>query len=69
MKGQMFVIGAIIVIVGVWFWLGQPASNAPTTDNSMVSGADTTSAIDQDLNNISVDTPDFNSIDTDLNSL
>jgi hypothetical protein len=67
-KTYIFIIIAVILIAGVWLLLSQ-SSNAPTTDNSMSSGADTTASINQDLGNISVQTPDFKPIDADLNSL
>ncbi len=65
-KTYIYIVIAIIVILGIWFWSRPPVSNAPVGSNPAV---DTTVSINQDLNNVSVDSPDFKAIDTDLNSL
>ncbi len=80
-KKSIYIIVAIAIIaVGIWFWLNQPVSNAPVGETlapvgvtspqgSAVTEADNTASINQDLNNITVEDPDFKSIDSDLNSL
>lgn len=73
-KKSTYIIAAIAIIaVGIWFWLNQPVSNAPVGETSpqgsAVTEADNTASINQDLNNITVEDPDFMSIDSDLNSL
>ncbi len=68
-KTFIYIVIAIIVVLGAWFLLRQPVSNAPVENVPANSAADTTASINQDLNNISVQTPDFKAIDTDLNSL
>ncbi len=82
-KKSIYIIAAVVIIAaGIWFWLNQPVSNAPvveTPQGSAVTGgnvtggavteADNTASINQDLNNITVEDPDFKNIDTDLNSL
>jgi len=71
-KKSLYILIAIVVIAaGVWFWMSQPSSNVPygAPQGSAVTGNDTTASINQDLNNITVQDPSFNTIDTDLNSL
>lgn len=83
-KKSIYIIAVIAIIaVGIWFWLNQPVSNAPVGETSpqgsvvtggdvtgsAVTEADNTASINQDLNNITVEDPDFKSIDSDLNSL
>ena len=71
----------MIVAVGLWLWLDQPVSNAPADEALLEEGAatslqgnvvvedDNTASINQDLDKVDVLDPDFNSIDSDLNSL
>ncbi|MDO8664353.1 MAG: hypothetical protein Q7K44_02275 [Candidatus Liptonbacteria bacterium] len=80
-KKSIYIIVAVAIIaVGIWFWFNQPVSNAPVggtfapvgvtpPQGGAVTEADNTASINQDLNNITVEDPDFNTIDTDLNSL
>lgn len=61
----------IILVVGVWWWLNQPASapaGAPAAGAPSVTN-DSTAAINQGLNNVSIQDPDFGPVDADLNSL
>ncbi len=61
-RKSIYILIVIVVAVGLWFWMNQYAS-------PVVTEGDTTASINQDLNNIAVQDPDFNTIDTDLNSL
>ncbi|GEM_PF-2159852 len=74
MNKTYIIIAAIVLIAaGLWFWSNQSASNAPVNNTTPVGAgaadADTTTSINQDLDNLNVKSPDFKSIDTDLNSL
>ncbi len=76
-KAIYILVAAVIVIaVGWWFWMNQPVSNQPASgtaqeqgQENVSAGSDATEAIDQDLNSITIEDPDFESIDGDLNSL
>lgn len=61
------IITAVIITVGLWLWMNQPVSNAPTSQTPQKD--DTTGKINHDLNNITVEDPDFKNIDSDLKSL
>ena len=72
-KTYIIIAAVVLIAAGLWFLLNQPALNVPV-DNAAVSAdaatsTDTTTSINQDLNNINVESPDFKSIDTDLDSL
>ena len=64
-------IAVAVVIVGVWLWaiqppvLNVPAENIPGT----IVRSDTSAAISSDLNSITIETPDFTNIDSDVSSL
>lgn len=64
-------IALLIIVAGVWFWMNQPVLNAPTTGTPQgnVAANDTTAAINQDVNAINIQDPDFTNIDSDVNSL
>jgi cell division septal protein FtsQ len=68
-KTYIFIVIIVIVVVGIWLWSRPPVSNAPVGNNAETSAVDTTASINQDLNNVNIETPDFEAIDTDLNSL
>ena len=66
----LIIVAAMVIWLGVW--INQPGSNVPvggTSVGSIVAGSDTTSAINHELNAITVEDPDFKNIDSDLNSL
>lgn len=84
MNKKTFSIVSVIVavlIIGAWWWSKAPVSQAPnagepsqdTTGIQSTTGAaiqsDTTGIINQDLQNITVEDPDFQSIDSDVDSL
>ena len=71
-KSIYIIVAVVIIVVGIWFWMNQSTSNAPTegtSQGSAVMESDSTASINQDLNNIAVQESDFNSIDADVNSL
>lgn len=78
-KKTAYIIAAIIILmaVGAWLWLQAPVSQAPSAGElppqgatgATVQASDTTSAIDQGLQNINIEDPNFQSIDSDVNSL
>ncbi len=77
-KKTAYIIAAIVILVavGAWLWLQEPVSQAPSAGvppqgatGATVQASDTTSAIDQDLQNINIEDADFQSIDSDVNSL
>lgn len=77
-KKTAYIIAAIVVLiaVGAWLWLQAPVSQAPSAGElpqgatgAAVQASDTTSAIDQDFQNINIEDPNFQSIDSDVNSL
>lgn len=73
-KKLIYILIAVVIIVAVGLWLrtSQPTSNTPTVgtpQENIVARNNTTEVINQDLNNIMVDEPDFKDIDDDLNSL
>jgi cytoskeletal protein RodZ len=72
MKKTIYIVIAIVLIGGgVWFWKFRTPAKAPTTaDNSNSSvNSDNAASMSADLNNINVQDADFQSIDTDTNSL
>ena len=70
-KKIVYLIIAIVVIaLAAWFWMKQPAPSVPVSAPvSGVQGTDSTSAINQEINSVTVQSPDFNAIDQDLNTL
>ena len=56
----------MLVLIGAWAWRNAPVSNAPVSGPQR---SDTTAAINEDLNAITVQDADFTDIDSDLNSL
>jgi len=78
MNKNIIIIGVVVVLLVVGVWLSKaPVSRAPVAGELPLQGAtgttvqtgDTTDIINQDLQNITVEEPDFQSIDNDLNSL
>ncbi|MBI4085896.1 MAG: hypothetical protein HY433_01470 [Candidatus Liptonbacteria bacterium] len=78
MNKNIIIIGVVAVLLIVGVWLSKaPVSRAPVTEGLPLQDAtgttlqtgDTTGIINQDLQNITVEEPDFQSIDSDLNSL
>ncbi|MBI4085069.1 MAG: hypothetical protein HY432_01000 [Candidatus Liptonbacteria bacterium] len=72
-KKSLYAIIAVVVIIiaGAWLWLNSERTSdvsAPGTQGGTSAGNDTAS-INQDLDNINVEEPDFKGIDSDLNSL
>jgi len=71
----IFIVVIAVIAVGLWLWLNPPAANAPVggtpqgPQGNVVTESDTTSVINQDLNSITIEDPDFKNIDNDLNSL
>ncbi|HUX35851.1 MAG TPA: hypothetical protein VMV71_02350 [Candidatus Paceibacterota bacterium] len=65
------IVAVVVILAGIWLWMSQPSSGVPAgaPQGSAVTGNDTTASINQDLNNVTVQDPNFNAIDTDLNSL
>lgn len=74
-KTSMYILIAVIAVVaaGLWFWRNQPVSNIPVSGTSpqgnAALGGNDTASINQNLNNIILNEPDFKSIDNDLNLL
>lgn len=73
-KKTLYIIIVIIVLLGIgaWWWMQAPVTHAPSTGQvpqGAVEPSDTTASINQDLQNITVQDPNFQSIDTDVNSL
>lgn len=73
-KKTLYLIIVIIVLVGIgaWWWMQAPVTHAPSTGQLPQSAAgtsDTTASINQDLQNITIQTSDFQSIDSDVSSL
>lgn len=75
---NVLVIGAVIVLIvlGIWFWQVQKKAIAPETPEAIqqtapISQEDSTPVIDQELNSIDLGdlNKEFQTIDTDLNSL
>lgn len=71
----IIIIGAIVVLaaLGIWYWKIQTPSVPEKTSapQQSVKKEDSTSAIDQELNSIDIGdlNAEFQTIDTDLNSL
>ena len=69
-KNLIYTLVVIVVIVsGAWFWMNPVSSPTGGTSQKGVVETDNAASINQDLNAINVQDPDFNSIDADLNSL
>ncbi len=73
-KRTLYIIIGIIILlaIGVWWWMQAPVTHAPSTGQVPQGAAgtsDTTASINQDLQNITIQDPNFQSIDTDVNSL
>ena len=68
-KKVIYILIVIIVlaVIGIWFWTQAPVTQAPVSGTPQ--GNDNTAAITSDLNSISIEDPDFKSIDSDLDSL
>ena len=73
-KKTLYIISIIIILLGIgaWLWTQAPVTQAPSTGQAPQGAAetsDTTASINQDLQNIIVEDPNFQSIDSDVNSL
>ncbi len=72
-KAVYLIIAVIVIALAAWFWMKQPASApapaAPATGMQGTTGADDTASINKDINNITVQDPNFNAIDQGVNSL
>lgn len=69
---SIIIIIVILLGIGAWLWMQAPVTQAPSTGQTPQSSAetnDTTASINQDLQNIAIEDPNFQSIDSDVNSL
>ena len=71
MNKNLITLAIVIALIALGAWLWQSSSDQPSTTATFPTTEDTTTAIDADLSDITVesDTQDFTDIDADIQAL